>query len=321
MRKTIFILSSNFDQSTSDVMDWLLKAKANVVRFDYSNEITVQSTSISEKGISICFKYKNENYSTSDIKTFWYRKGVLKPEKIESDKNAHPGVTWYLIEEQKAIINYLEIELDKYAPINHIQKSDINKLLQLSTALQCGLKIPETLLTTSASEADRFIDNHQDVITKSIQVPFMLIDEKINYSLFTSVFDKKDVQNVPTEFFMTKFQKQILKQYELRIFFIRNTFYSMAIFSQNNDQTKIDFRNYDYQVPNRKVPYELPENIKLKLTELMTKLGLLSGSIDMLVDSANEYYFLEVNPVGQFGMVSKPCNYNIEKDIANFLSQ
>jgi len=46
---------------------------------------------------------------------------------------------------------------------------------------------------------------------------------------------------------------------------------------------------------------------------------LNSGSIDILVTPNNEYVFLEVNPVGQFGMVSQPCNYYLEKRIAERL--
>jgi glutathione synthase/RimK-type ligase-like ATP-grasp enzyme len=53
----------------------------------------------------------------------------------------------------------------------------------------------------------------------------------------------------------------------------------------------------------------------------MIKLGLDSGSIDMIVSTEGKYIFLEVNPVGQFGMVSYPCNYYIERDIADYLSQ
>jgi D-alanine-D-alanine ligase-like ATP-grasp enzyme len=51
----------------------------------------------------------------------------------------------------------------------------------------------------------------------------------------------------------------------------------------------------------------------------MNKLDLNCGSIDMIVTPKNEYVFLEVNPVGQFGMVSYPCNYNLEKKIAEYL--
>jgi hypothetical protein len=32
-----------------------------------------------------------------------------------------------------------------------------------------------------------------------------------------------------------------------------------------------------------------------------------------------DIYFLEVNPAGQFGMVSTPCNYYLEEKIAEVL--
>lgn len=38
--------------------------------------------------------------------------------------------------------------------------------------------------------------------------------------------------------------------------------------------------------------------------------------IDLMVDLNDQYYFLEINPVGQFGMVSKPGNDYIEREIA-----
>lgn len=51
----------------------------------------------------------------------------------------------------------------------------------------------------------------------------------------------------------------------------------------------------------------------------MADLDLNCGSIDMILGNDGLYYFLEVNPVGQFGMVSGPCNYYLERKIANFL--
>ena len=57
----------------------------------------------------------------------------------------------------------------------------------------------------------------------------------------------------------------------------------------------------------------------MKLLKLMKKLGLNFGSIDMIKAKNGEYYFLEVNPVGQFGMVSHPCNFSIEKHLAELL--
>ena len=48
----------------------------------------------------------------------------------------------------------------------------------------------------------------------------------------------------------------------------------------------------------------------------MKLLNLNSGSLDLIRAADGKYVFLEINPVGQFGMVSYPCNYNIEKEIA-----
>jgi len=93
----------------------------------------------------------------------------------------------------------------------------------------------------------------------------------------------------------------------------------MAIFSQNDEQTKTDFRVYNYDKPNRCVPFKLPVEIENKLNKLMKILDFESGSIDIIYGTDNNFYFLEINPIGQIGMVSYPCNYMLEKEIAREL--
>ena len=99
-------------------------------------------------------------------------------------------------------------------------------------------------------------------------------------------------------------------------FYMDGEFYSMAILSQADESTKVDFRKYNGAKPNRFIPYELPQIIKDQLTTLLNSLELNTGSIDLLVDESDNFYFLEINPVGQFGMVSLPCNYFLEKKVA-----
>jgi glutathione synthase/RimK-type ligase-like ATP-grasp enzyme len=93
----------------------------------------------------------------------------------------------------------------------------------------------------------------------------------------------------------------------------------MAIFSQGDNKTSLDFRRYNRSFENRKVPFQLPEIIEEKLNGLFNALNLNCGSIDLIFTSNDEYLFLEINPVGQFGMVSFPCNYHLEKIIAEYL--
>jgi glutathione synthase/RimK-type ligase-like ATP-grasp enzyme len=93
----------------------------------------------------------------------------------------------------------------------------------------------------------------------------------------------------------------------------------MAIFSQKDKKTRVDFRNYNNDLPNRIIPFSLSRDYSDKLRKVAKKLNLFSGSFDILVDKKDNYFFLEINPVGQFGMVSFPCNYYIEREIAKYL--
>jgi glutathione synthase/RimK-type ligase-like ATP-grasp enzyme len=107
--------------------------------------------------------------------------------------------------------------------------------------------------------------------------------------------------------------------YELRIFFLGEKYFPMAIFSQGNRNTEVDYRHYDEKKENRAVPYVLPNDLENKLKRLMMKIGLNSGSIDIIVDDNYDYIFLEVNPVGQFEWLSANCNYFIEREIAKYI--
>src|SRR5690606_35383893 len=106
---------------------------------------------------------------------------------------------------------------------------------------------------------------------------------------------------------------------EVRSYFLNNKFYSMAIFSQLDSLSELDFKRFSDFNPPRTVPYKLPFYVEEKLNLLMNFLQLDNGSIDLIMSSKGDFVFLEINPLGQFGMVSVPCNYNIEHDLAKYL--
>jgi hypothetical protein len=41
----------------------------------------------------------------------------------------------------------------------------------------------------------------------------------------------------------------------------------------------------------------------------------------MVYTTDNRYVFLEINPVGQYDMVGKPMNFNLDKKIALWLAR
>ncbi len=317
-RNLIVIWTIDIDQSSSDVIDWLISKKQNYVRIDSYEKIEINTISLNRKSTNINFTYKTSSFNTNTIKSFWYRKGEIKS-GLSLNRVLDKTIEWYLKEESKAVMVFLQAELEKKAKINGFKNCDINKLTQLVTAKENNLNIPNTIVSNNPKIVKEFLAINSSNISKSIQVPFFLQKNDKVFTLFTNDFLVEDLNVLGKNFFLTKFQNKIIKQFEIRSFYIDKQFFSMAIFSQNNPKTSTDFRNYDREKPNRTTPFNLPKSIENKLRKIMEKLSLNSGSIDMIVDINNKFYFLEINPVGQFGMVSKPCNYFLEKKIADIL--
>jgi ATP-GRASP peptide maturase of grasp-with-spasm system len=179
--------------------------------------------------------------------------------------------------------------------------------------------IPSTIVCTTKVALINFYNAHKRIIIKDISAPFSYYKENMRILSLTTEITECELENIPEKFYPSLFQELIEKKYELRVFYLEEICYSMAIFSQNDKQTSVDFRNYNHTKPNRRIPYNLPIEIKLKVVALMKDLNLETGSIDFIVTTSGDYIFLEVNPVGQFGMTSYPCNYYLEKKVAEYL--
>lgn len=201
------------------------------------------------------------------------------------------------------------------------EENQSNKIYDLFLAQKVGLKIPDSMVTNIKKDLLCFFDSHQRIITKSITFYPKVFYDNIEYSSNkTIIVSKEHIDNLNETFAIALFQQYIEKKFEVRIFYFEGMFFSMAIFSQNDSHTQIDFRNYNYEKPNRNIPFRLPKDIENKLNRFIKIKKLNSCSIDLIVTPENEFVFLEVNPQGQFEWVSAYCNYYIEKKIANHIS-
>lgn len=319
---SVLIISSETDQATNDVIRWIHHYGEKVSRINEYPEVKISCLDILSGKLS--FQVGNEEISIDSIKSFWHRRDNFKIDfpkfVLKDDFLFSKELRINLQHELKKTNEFIHFKLLQKKSLGDFSKTDVNKLIVLECAKNVGIQIPETLITTSKEELFKFKDKHTEIICKAISegILFSHIDLGNIYS-YTSVVTNELYDKLPASFALSMFQNKIEKKYELRIFFLNQEFYAMAIFSQADAQTSIDFRKYNRQKPNRTVPFELPNELKDKLTTLMATLGLNTGSIDMAVTRQNEYIFFEVNPVGQFGMTSYPCNYYLERKIAEFL--
>lgn len=327
--KYVLIISDDKEMSTDHVIDWLNYYKAKYIRLSRQNIIRIKRIKIGFNNTSFELYYKTfdnkvAHLKSEDLLSSWYRRSIINLE-IPNLKNNTNDILNELFQSnqnentttREFIDYYLKFRLPN--SISNYQDNDQNKLINLFLAKEIGLKTPDTIISSLRSEVQKFNKLFADgIITKpSAQgAPF---GEQSKLNLYTTLLTFEEINQMPESFPVSCFQENIPKLFEIRVFYLNRKMYSMAIFSQNDSQTKVDFRDYNSEKPNRTVPFKLPKKIKLLLIQYMDMRKLNCGSIDLLVNEQKEYVFLEVNPVGQFQQVSSPCNYKLEKLIAKKL--
>jgi ATP-GRASP peptide maturase of grasp-with-spasm system len=307
----ILILSSPYDHSTNEVIKWLNYYNANYIRINHLNELNSFTYSNSKIKKAKIFEIDIQN-----ISSVWFRRTPEYLTENFRNKKLSEEINKILISEYHVIYSYIIGVLRDRFWLSHPSNSSLNKLTVLDLAKKCGLKIPETYIFNNKKDLADILKKHS-VITKPIyEVARLQNGNKIDT---TRTVEIKTCEDISDTFFISKFQKKIEKKYEIRSVFLLGKFYTMSIHSQENQKTQTDFRNYDFKFPNRFCPIKLPQHIEKSITNLMFELKLNFGSIDLIMSNNGDFYFLEINPVGQFGMTSTPNNYNIEKIIAQKL--
>lgn len=313
----IFIFSRYDDPSTNHVVDWLKHLDEEVVRINTS--IDVKNVFNTFGGFTL--SRSNQTFSLDLVKSVWFRRPPVPVYKsIFKEKRASYETNRYFYSENSAVVDLLYFILQDKKWLNDNKTSCPRKIDQLVVAKNVGLNIPNTAVLATKKELVDFRIENGFLIMKPLQDPYPIPLRNGLYTQYTCEVTNELIDNLPDSFYPCMFQQKIDKNLEIRAFYLDGRCYSMAICSSFDKQTQVDYRRYNDVKPNRKVPYCLPSHIEKNIDALMKKLKLNCGSLDLILDNNGVYYYLEVNPVGQFGMVSFPCNYNLEKIIAEYLS-
>lgn len=241
----IYIVSEINDVSTNKVLEWL---------YFYNNSFIRINTDHDEFNLTIDIE-ENEFFLKN---VFWIRRGYFPFIKKELKNSIYQK---YLRDEYLRITFFIE----KYAKNifgAFYKEENNNKLNNLLSAKKVGLKIPRTIISNNKNELVKLIEDKKKYVCKPINNTFFYFDNQntINGEGTTLL----DINNLSDTFSTSLIQEYIEKKFEIRVFFIHDSFYSMAIFSQNDEKTKIDYRNYNLEKPNRCVPFILPEDILKK---------------------------------------------------------
>lgn len=304
VRKEIIIITEDNDKSSERVIDWLYFYRIGFNRINVDVDFAHFKIQIKQKSVSSSFINQS----------IWNRRGYLPIIPTELKKSSWIN---YLKKEQLPVLFAFDTIFFKKSIGSYSQELMNNKLLSLKYAADCGFEIPDTFVTNNKEDLFHFIETEKRYITKSLyRSPSLETSEYTFKGAGTSFLELDEIEDI---FSPSLIQEYIEKEIEIRIFFIKDFFFSMAIFSQNDEQTKVDFRNYNHTKQNRNVPFNLPDFVLKKLKKFTKKTNHDTGSIDLILTTKGKYVFLEINPMGQYDWVSQNCNYHIDKTIAEIL--
>ena len=195
-------------------------------------------------------------------------------------------------------------------PINDAAAS--HKPWQLMVAQQCGLEIPDTLMTTDPVDARCFWNEHPDEI---IYKQFIALPEAWRETRRLNNEDRDKAEAIRLA--PVIFQHYVSAVSDLRVIEIGDELFAAS--------TDVEQQSYPEDVRFnsgvRYVPHALPQSIADQLHALMTTMGLTYGAIDLSLTSDARYVFLEINPAGQFLYIEKATGQPISAALASILAK
>lgn len=167
-----------------------------------------------------------------------------------------------------------------------------NKPYQLAVAREVGLSIPQTVFTNDAASA-------RDMVRR--QAPggtvHKVLDNWGGSFFLTKVWNESNHQSLSAlDVAPAIFQQRIAGHgaRELRATIIDDTVLVAEV------EVPHDLADVRTDLDLVYVPHELPAVEQRRLRALVERLGLRYATVDMRMDAAGNYYFLELNPQGQF---------------------
>lgn len=203
---------------------------------------------------------------------------------------------------------------------NSIKKAE-HKIYQLKIAFECGFKIPETIITNNPTEVLNFKKHlKSDIIIKPLYSGFIESSARNNNKMiYTTKLNDSDLNKIETiKFAPAIFQRYIEKTCDLRVTVIRDKVFAVKIESKKLPSSIPDWRYAELNDLKHSI-FILPPKIKKLCIELVKSLSLEFGAIDFAIDTNNNFYFLEINPNGQWAWLEHILNIPLTQTIVDAL--
>lgn len=188
-----------------------------------------------------------------------------------------------------------------------------NKVLQLKTAKDCGFAIPSTsvgnTLPSNINPAGLYI-------VKSIDTA-LFYDNGQEMFTYSTKLTGKELLDAELKAAPVIIQECLCNKTDIRVTIIGDKLFAVTV-TNNGLPIDGDWR----RTPKELLRYEpicLPESVVTLIRKVMKSLNLKFGGMDLALVN-DKYYFIEVNPTGEWGWLVSSAKLPIDKAIVDYLS-
>lgn len=306
----ILLLSNKWDISIDYVVERLRKRNCDYVRLNTEDLPHSMST---VHFPSFTYSTANKKRLSEGLQSVLLRRPG-KPFEFSKSK-PHSAILKYISDQWHSFICGLE-SIPNVSWINARSNNNFAeiKINQLKLAESINFKIPKTCITNNKDDLMKFADScTNQIIAKALDSPLIQDNDKEFFIFSNRITDFSKINNEEFSLAPTIFQEEINNKTDYRITIVGKSCFSAEI--SYNNKSVIDWRKIKDNI--RLKPCSLPDDIVEKCIQYISKLGLVFGAIDV-VKSNDEYYFLEINPNGEWGWLQNK-GLNIAESIADHL--
>lgn len=181
------------------------------------------------------------------------------------------------------------------------RKTSNTKLNQFSGARKAGFRISPTLFSHDPDQILAFVARHGagNVVFKTLTPAWWRQEGRPNLTTSTSIVTAETLAD-PQALRLCPgiYQVLIEKAAELRVTVMGTDVLCVEVIAGPMPGASVDWRVGQHEMRVR--PFGLPPDISARCRAVVRELGLAFGCIDLILGKDGEWYFLEVNEMGQF---------------------
>jgi glutathione synthase/RimK-type ligase-like ATP-grasp enzyme len=200
------------------------------------------------------------------------------------------------------------------SPTNIILAED--KPRQLLIANDIGFSVPNAQITNNLQSAREVADSHQTIGKPLREALLSGESESVMFTTRLKTLTEADRASLALAPIIV--QQEIIKKFDIRVTVVGQEIFAAAIWSQANPETEVDWR-HGSRTDLKHELIDLPADLTHKCIEITQTLGLTFGAIDLICDSNDKFWFLEINPNGQWAWIENLTGAPITKAIVKEL--